>query len=278
MSKIHIDPSLTGKSLFQFLTANKGALVSQKKAGIKTTEAVSANLEHYIVRDKSAQKAATADIPEDVTTLRVKFVGNAFRWCDSQMDVLIDDCAKKTISEGHGRLHIKDHVFMTDSEVGDVVAVYLQDVPLVDLGLAQGGTTQCIVYESDVQKAMNEKIFNRYRKNKQNQHSIGLRYVKIELAINDSDYEKEMDFWNKYYPLVINKEAVDERGFFWVVTEIKLIEVSAVLAGANELTPTLDISESTPAQPGKSTEQEPPKESQPAKSKYENLVNAISKS
>jgi hypothetical protein len=53
-----------------------------------------------------------------------------------------------------------------------------------------------------------------------------------------------MDFWNKYYKDIINKEFVDEYGFFWVVNEIKLLEVSAVLFGANELTPTLEIGNS----------------------------------
>ena len=45
---------------------------------------------------------------------------------------------------------------------------------------------------------------------------------------------------------VINKEDVEEYGFMWIVREIKLFENSAVIWGANELTPTLDNHYSDP--------------------------------
>ncbi len=73
-----------------------------------------------------------------------------------------------------------------------------------------------------------------------NQHSIGLKYIKIALAINDEDYKEEFEVWNKYFENVINKDKAEVNGFFWAVQEIKLIENSAVLFGSNEVTPTLD--------------------------------------
>jgi hypothetical protein len=131
---------------------------------------------------------------------------------------------------------------------------------LTDLGLNQSGSTQVLIFETDVMASYNEKIFNQYKLKKINQHSIGLQYVKISLCINDKDSEKEYDFWNKYYPQVINKEVVDQRGYFWVVTEIKLLENSCVLFGSNELTPTLDVKASTESQPpsGTGKNQPPP--------------------
>jgi DNA-directed RNA polymerase subunit RPC12/RpoP len=48
----------------------------------------------------------------------------------------------------------------------------------------------------------------------------------------------------------------DEYGFFWVVSEIKLLENSCVLFGANELTPTLEVQDSS-NQPAKSTDHYP---------------------
>jgi len=107
-------------------------------------------------------------------------------------------------------------------------------------------------------RSYNEKIYNQYKLEKINQHSIGLQYVKISLCINDEDSEKEYDFWNKYYPQVINKEVVDQRGYFWVVTEIKLLENSCVLFGSNELTPTLDVKADTGTQPLQSTDKDQP--------------------
>ena len=74
-----------------------------------------------------------------------------------------------------------------------------------------------------------------------NQHSIGLQYVKIELAINDKDEKEEFKAWEKYFPLAINKSKAESQGYFWAVKEYKLLENSAVLFGSNELTPTLEV-------------------------------------
>jgi hypothetical protein len=57
----------------------------------------------------------------------------------------------------------------------------------------------------------------------------------------------------------LNKNIADEYGFFWVVTEIKLLECSCVLFGANEITPTLEVKHNTQHEPDESTQSEPPK-------------------
>jgi hypothetical protein len=60
------------------------------------------------------------------------------------------------------------------------------------------------------------------------------------LAVNDPNFPAEFDIWNKYFAQAINKDVATSCGYFWVVYEIKLLEVSAVLWGANELTPCID--------------------------------------
>jgi hypothetical protein len=84
-------------------------------------------------------------------------------------------------------------------------------------------------------------MFNQYKQGFVNNHSVGMRYVKMELAINDKDYEKEKNFYDKYISQVINKEDADKLGYFWVVTEAKVIEGSAVPMGSNPITPTTNI-------------------------------------
>jgi len=108
-------------------------------------------------------------------------------------------------------------------------------------------------------KDYNEKVFNQYKMGRVNQHSIGLQYLQLELAINDEESEKEFDFWNKYYDQIINKEEADKKGFFWVVQEIRLIENSAVLFGSNEATPTLDNNIKSLESPSGTQETEPAK-------------------
>lgn len=251
MAKIVIPEGLQGKSLFKYLVDNKKSLVDQKKSAWeegyfahKRCDPVSGPPSYYRVKNDKTAKTAIGDIPPDATSVLVKVVGNAAWWCDTQMDVLVPDCWKKSIQERQGMMpHIHDHKFMIEAEVGDVRKVYSQDVSLVDLGLSKAGTTQCLIWETDIIKEYNPKIFDRYKRGKINQHSISLNYVRIELAINDEDYEKEIDFWNKYAPNVINQDVINDRGYFWVIQEIKVIENSCVLLGANELTPTLSVSE-----------------------------------
>lgn len=258
--KVIIDETLTGKELYNYLVANKQQLIAQKKSSIKTTDTVSYNPEYYTVKEKTSVKTLITDIPEEATKVRVKIVGNSAWWFDSQQDVLLPDCWNKSIKDGNGRLHLKDHTYKLEAEIGDVFNIYPQDVSLTDLGLNISGTTQALIYESDVQKSYDEKTFNKYRKGKINQHSIGLNYKNILMAINDEDYKEEFATWNKYIDRIINREDAEKRGYMWIVPEIKLIEVSAVLLGANELTPTLEVGKNTFAQPEPSTVEEPSNE------------------
>ena len=70
-----------------------------------------------------------------------------------------------------------------------------------------------------------------------------MRYVKLELAINsESKWDaEEKAVWDKYYPEIVNKEQADERGYFWAVTEAKIVEGSAVVKGSNYATPTISV-------------------------------------
>lgn len=259
MGKIIIDETITGKDLVSFLKTNKEQIIAQKKAFPRHGDEFISVPTVFYLKEGKAVKAEGGTVDESATSIRVKVVGNAANWCDSDMDVLIVDCWKKTIKDQKGNIkHLRDHVYQLEAEIGDVINVYSQEISLLELGLNQPGTTQALIMESEVKKEYNERIFNKYKSGKIQQHSIGFRYVKIELAINDEESEKEYDFWTKYYDQVINKEIVDERGYFWVVSEIMLMEISAVLFGANRLTPTLEVGkQDTPFQPSPDTEEQP---------------------
>jgi hypothetical protein len=256
MSKLLALHNLKGDALFKFLRENKEALITEKKSVLKRTDSFvfSPSVARFkkdgtIVKDAVGDDDEETMIP-DSDKVHVTVVANAMNWCDSQMDVLINDSAKRSIKERKSMIpHLHDHIHEIAAKVGEVTNIYLQEMSLKDLGLNMTGSTQVIIFETDVMKSYNEKVYNQYKLGKINQHSIGLQYVKISLCINDEESEKEFDFWNKYYPLVINKDVVDERGYFWVVSEIKLIENSCVLFGSNELTPTLDVKADTGHQP-----------------------------
>lgn len=242
---IIIPKNLQGKELIGFLMANKAELISQKCAFPLKSEG---NSYPYSIVKKSkvsSTKVAGLDQPSENGELDIVAIANAANFIDSQMDMLLPDCWKKTIKEsgptGKNRIyHLKDHKQNTDGVVGKINSLYAKDYTLADLGLSMIGTTQCLVMESTVKEVFNEKCFGMYSDKMINQHSIGLQYVKLDIAVNDPNYPSEFDVWNKYYAQVINKDIANSRGYFWVVYEIKLLEVSAVLWGANELTPTIE--------------------------------------
>lgn len=283
MSKVIIPDALKGKALFEFLMANKSALIAQKKSMLKRCEPIACNPTYLFDSPTSSNKAegdGAAGAPMDDTgVLRVKAVANTAYWCDSQMDVLLPDNAKKSIKERKGLIpHIHDHIWEMGAKVGEVVNIYYQDMLLTDLGINKSGSTQALIFETDIMKEYNEKVYLQYKRKKANQHSIGLQYVKIELAINDSEYEKEMDFWNKYVDLIINKEVVMERGYFWVVSEIKLMENSVVLFGSNILTPTLSEEQKTDGndtQPPMSTGSNPQKSAIEDEVKWDKIAEKL---
>lgn len=225
---------------FNYLRQNKKALVEQKRAMPVFADPVNFSVAKVYSRAEFEAKAATP-VLEDLDILRVKVVANTANWIDSHMDMLLPDAPKKSITERRGLIpHINGHVYQIESKVGEVVDIYLATLSLTELGLNVSGSTQAVIFVTDVMKDYNPFVFNQYKTGKINQHSIGLQYMQLELCINDTESQKEMDFWNKYYPQVINKDVADEMGFFWVVPEYKLIENSCVLFGSNQLTPTLD--------------------------------------
>lgn len=249
MSKIIVPKNLKGKELTKFLISNKEALIDQKKSFIKKTDDGLSAFNFLVPDQEDNGKIAKVKSLSDVatkaatkapsSTLEVEVVCNACWWCDSDMDVLLPDSSKKTIAARKGLIpHLHDHIHMLDAQLGDVQDVWLEDVPLKELGLDMSGKTQCILMKTLLIRDYNQKIFDQYAAGKVNQHSIGLRYVQIELAINDEESEKEFDFWNKFYPSIINKDFVDEAGYFFPVREIMLLENSGVLFGSNQLTPT----------------------------------------
>jgi predicted methyltransferase len=99
-----------------------------------------------------------------------------------------------------------------------------------------------------------------------------MRYVKLELAVNsESKWDvEEKAVWDKYYNEIANKEVADERGYFWVVSEAKIVEGSAVVKGSNFATPTISV-EAVKDTPTEQTE--PLKDTQKEQKLLKELLN-----
>lgn len=261
--KIVIPSDLKGKELTAFLLANKDALIAEKKSmPMKYTDTLAHKSEVKYFSSKTGAKkdeSGNTEDPTDPNKLHVTAVANVFLYMDSQYDVLLPGCCKRTLTARAGRfVQLHDHIYKIDAKIGEVTDVYTKDIPLTDLGVNMIGSVESLIFEFDAIKSYNEQIFNQYKAGKIDQYSIGLQYVSIDIAINDPDSPKEIAFWNKYINQIINQQAAIEAGFFFVVSEIKLLENSAVLFGANDLTMTLDVTgKSKPAkkdEPGVNTD------------------------
>ena len=176
--------------------------------------------------------------------VNVKVVANTAWICDSYMDVLTSDAYTNSIKVKKTIPHLLDHQWSATGHIGDVTSLYTEEIPLKDLGINSKGSATCLVMESTVKEEYNPKAFMFYKEGKINQHSIGLSYKRdnIFLALNSSveGDEKEKAVWDANIDKIINKDIVLQKGYFWLITEVDLLENSAVLFGANPITPTLE--------------------------------------
>lgn len=205
------------------------------------------------VKDGGANKASRYlyENEEDKGILKRTIVLNTYNWLDSHGDVHLVGTFGKSISERGNKIpHLHDHLFQLDARVGKPIKFFEKEISWRELGASKTGMTTALFMESEVRRSYNEKVYEDYLHDEIDQHSVAMRYIKLELAINDpDDYPKEYAVWEKVIGLIGNRKAAEEQGFFWAVSEAALIEGSAVLLGSNELTPTLGGK----AQPSKDT-------------------------
>lgn len=237
----------------EWLVANKLKLIDQKKAAIKFADAVFA---HMLILDKNEIIIKAEAVPKDATKITVVSVINTTKLFDSHGDVHIDGLWSKSLKENKQNYLVKEHAFNFDGIISDNVKASTQDMAWKDLGYDYQGKTQALVYTSEIDATDKTGMFERYKVNKVPQHSVGMRYVKLQLAVDNKRYPDEQKAWKDYYDQIANKSEVDAAGYFWAVTEAKNIEGSAVLRGSNYVTPTISVQESKD-EPGKSTQDEP---------------------
>jgi len=232
----------TKDDLFKFLITNKNHLIDEKKHGIKRADAISFN---YIHEKDVASKSVVDDLLSK-DEIEVKAVINTTNLMDSHHDVHIDGLWNKSISEQKRTYHLQEHNMSFDHVISTDVKASTKKMTWKELGFDFDGTTEALIFDSKVMKSRNPFMFEQYAKGYVDNHSVGMQYVKLALCINDADYKEEKTNWDKYIDRVANKEDAEKSGYFWAVTEAKLMEGSAVLAGSNWATPTQSVKSEPP--------------------------------
>jgi hypothetical protein len=172
-------------------------------------------------------------------------------------------------------MHLQEHELKFDhiiSDGGDLTAA-VKDYSWKELGYKYEGTTQALTFDSAIKRSRNPKMFEQYSNGWVKSHSVGMQYVKIALCVNNKEYKEEYNNWQKYISQVANQQAAKDLGYFYAITEAKVIEGSAVPIGSNPITPTQETS----TEPLKGTQTtiltEPPQGTQEKKTILLNFLN-----
>jgi phage head maturation protease len=171
----------------------------------------------------------------------VRGLFNTYFYIDSDMDMLIPGAATKSIQErgvgtttGNKIMHLLDHDWTK--------AVARLDVLEERSVEYDGRTLQGIYHESYYPETTKgtDTLIN-IVEGVLGDRSIGFEYVSGGLTYceKDSDIQEERESYERYIQLALNPEVAENRGYFWVVSEIKLWEGSDVAFGANAMTPFL---------------------------------------
>ena len=232
--------SLPRDKRIKYLRETEKTLINIKKSSDDEADIISAPYQIISKVNSKAIKEPGYISPEN-DSIHVKVVANTSYWIDSQMDMIIPGAVSKSINERKGLIpFLNSHNRTLDARIADVTDIYEEEINLKTLGIDKEGSTVALIFEGDVKKDYNKNIYTQYKNGQINQHSIGLRYVILELALDDPEDEMHYKNWVEFISKAINPELAIEMGYFWIVKEYKLIENSAVLFGANEITPTLE--------------------------------------
>jgi hypothetical protein len=231
----------TQDEMFKAIADNMESILIVRKNAFKETDGLTF---YYIdeIKEDSVTKANNPVNTPDLTELKVKVVMNTIGLLDSHGDVHIKDMWKRSLSHSDRKLHLQEHKRDFDKVIADDSLAYVSTLSWKTLGAPYEGSTQALIFESVVKQTRNKEMFNQYKNGWVKNHSVGMQYSDIRYCMNSElDWAKEYKAnWDKYYPMIANKEDADKRGYFTAVLEAKLVEGSAVLFGSNWISPTLD--------------------------------------
>ena len=190
---------------------------------------------------KPLDPANKADLPKDEENVIYRtIIANTYNWMDSHEDVHLNGVFSKTIKETKKIFLLHDHEYKLTSQTGTIIKSYEKELSWQELGIDAEGKTMALLHDVKIEKDKNPAIFEMYKNGEIDQHSVGMQYVKIDFAADDPDDKEAYSIYTAALPNIGNKEEVQEKGYFFAVSEAKLRETSAVLKGSNILTGVYD--------------------------------------
>lgn len=256
-------PKLKGGDLFRYIKRNKELLIHQKKSSLKEADGICFN--GPIVDKLGNVTKGGVGVKNDDGTIRQSLVINTCYWYDSHGDVHIPGIWNKSLADNAKRrvnqiFLLQEHKMLFEKIIADKsdVLPYTKNLTWRQLGYDYEGETEALIFDAIIRPNRNPYMYNQYKDGHVTNHSVGMYYVDMHLAIGykDKEFKEENDVWDKYFDKIPNKDDVMEDMVFWAITQAKVIEGSSVVKGSNVVTPVLgDIS--TLNEPVTTTHEEP---------------------
>jgi hypothetical protein len=233
----------TKEDYFKHLKDNKEILIAEKKITIKYSDVTS----FMPIINKNITKAADGDLNK----ITIKVVINTTNILDSHDDVHMRGIWNKTLKDKRKIYLLQEHQMTFDHIISSKVEPSVVSMKWAELGIDFKGETQALIFDAEIEKQRNDYMFDQYLKGYVDNHSVGMQYVNMFLCIDSEDryFSEEKENWDKYIEEVVNENEAINQGYFYAVTEAKLIEGSAVPIGSNYATPTLEVTENKSDEP-----------------------------
>lgn len=216
-----------------FIRENKVEILAAKRAAIKFGDVITSV--PYAPNNTTLKSAGNAD-----DTLDLRLVINTTNIMDSHDDVHIPGLWNKSLKERGKYLLLQEHVNSFKNIIQSNVPASVQSMSWAELGANFPGVTEALTFHASLKRDRNPFMFDLYAKGEVTEHSVGMQYVQIHLAIKGED-GPEGETYDKYIDQVANRDVVEAQKYFFAVTEAKIIEGSAVPMGSNPITPTLQV-------------------------------------
>ena len=233
-------------SAIKQVTRDKEEALLLKKGAVKFTDSPILSPILGKLKDDEPNKALMErNLPLDTDDAVYRtIIANTYNYMDSHDDVHLSNVFKKSLQENADPFLLHDHKFEVTAMIGMSLKAYEQEGRFLYYGYNSPLDTMALLIDAEITKAKNESVFNEYKNHEINQHSVGMYYVKIDLAIDNQDDKEAYALYRKYLPQIGNADKVEQQGYFFAVQEAKLKEVSAVLQGSNDLTGIFDNNKS----------------------------------
>lgn len=278
----------TKSEMFKALIDNKDTILTSKKAQVfkSCDKGISVNAKP-IDSLKFGSQIKELKIDSDYYYIAV----NTTRILDNHTDLHLDGIWNKTVKEQQGKVYL---VFGHDMDPTKTIVrkehieMFVVKIPFSLLGKSYEGETEALIYKFRKDKVVNQTAKEWLDSGDEIEASVRMRYVDISFALN-SDKEENKEFkknFEKYLPLIANKEDFEEIDYFYPVRQAQnLFESSLVLFGSNSTTgqiinnDTKLNKEEKHIEPLKDTQKEiEPSKTDTQKEIYKYLINNLKKS